>query len=224
MAYSRWATEEELKSKLTQISYDSEIKKSGIPMMYDDNHLYIKDDVSHTMVIGSTGSGKTQTTMLPQLRLAIKANESFVIHDVKAEIYNSLSGELKKQNYNTIVINLDNPTLGNTFNPLTFPYKLYKAGEKDKVIELLENIGYYFCCNERFDAKDDQFWVNSTISLFIGMSLYLFENAKEDEINISSLLYLISEFDKLSDEIRDLLKEKGIVLEDSSEGVKWKRV
>ena len=40
MAYSRWATEEELKSKLTQISYDSEIKKSGVPMMYDDKHLH----------------------------------------------------------------------------------------------------------------------------------------------------------------------------------------
>ena len=54
MAYSRWATVDELKSKLTPVSYDSEIKKSGIPMMYDDNNLYIKDDEAHTMVIGST--------------------------------------------------------------------------------------------------------------------------------------------------------------------------
>ena len=53
MAYSRWATVEELKSKLTPVSYDSEIKKSGIPMMYDENNLYIKDDEAHTLVIGS---------------------------------------------------------------------------------------------------------------------------------------------------------------------------
>ena len=206
MAYSRWATEDELKSKLTQISYDSEIKKSGIPMMYDDNNLYIKDDETHTMVIGSTGSGKTQATMLPQLRLAIKANESFVIHDVKGEIYDLLSGELKKQNYNTIVINLDNPNLGNNFNPLTLPYKLYKAGEKDKTIELLESIGYYFCCSEKYEANIDPFWVNSTISLFIGLSLYLFENAKEEEINVSSLLNLVSEFDKLTEETKKMDK------------------
>ena len=100
MAYSRWATVEELKSKLTPISYDSEIKKSGIPMMYDDNNLYIKDDESHTLVIGTAESDKIQSTMLPQLRLAIKARESFIVHDVKGEIYNTLSGELKKQNYN----------------------------------------------------------------------------------------------------------------------------
>lgn len=212
MSYSRWATKEELKSNLTKISYDSEIKKSGIPMMYDNSHLYIKDDEHHTMVIGTTGSGKTQVTMLPLLRLAIKANESFIVHDVKGEIYNLLSGELKKQNYNTIVINLDNPTLGNNFNPLTLPYELYKKGEKDRAIELLENIGYYFCCNETFEAKADPFWTNSAISLFVGLSLYLFENAKEDEINISSLCSLVSDFEKLTGEIKKYERNSAIYI------------
>ncbi len=202
MAYSRWATAEELKSKLNPISSDSEVKKSGVPMMYDDNYLYIKDDEAHTMVIGSTGSGKTQAAMLPQLRLAIKAQESFIVHDVKGEIYDILSGELKNQKYNTIVINLDNPSLGNNFNPLSLPYELYKSGQKDKAIELLENIGYYFCCNETFNSNIDPFWTNSATSLFIGLALYLFDNAKEEEINISSLLNLASEFDKLSEQVK----------------------
>lgn len=202
MAYSRWATVEELKSKLTPISYDSEIKKSGIPMMYDDNNLYIKDDEAHTLVIGSTGSGKTQSITLPQLRLAIKAQESFIVHDVKGEIYNILSGELKNQNYNTVVINLDDPTIGNNFNPLSLPYELYKNGKKDKAIELLENVGYYFCCNETFNTNIDPFWNNSATSLFIGLALYLFDNAKEEEINISSLLSIASDFDKLSEQVK----------------------
>lgn len=202
MAYSRWATVEELKSKLTPISYDSEIKKSGIPMMYDDNNLYIKDDEAHTLVIGSTGSGKTQSITLPQLRLAIKAQESFIVHDVKGEIYNILSGELKSKNYNTVVINLDDPTIGNNFNPLSLPYELYKNGQKDKAIELLENVGYYFCCNETFNTNIDPFWSNSATSLFIGLALYLFDNAKEEEINISSLLSIASDFDKLSEQVK----------------------
>ena len=202
MAYSRWATTEELKAKLTPVNYDSQIKKSGIPMMYDDNNLYIKDDESHTLVIGSTGSGKTQSTLLPQLRLAIKAQESFIVHDVKGEIYDILSGELIKQNYNTIVINLDNPNLGNGFNPLSLPYELYKNGQRDKAIELLENIGYYFCCSETLNDNTDSFWSISATSLFIGLTLYLFDNAKEDEININSLLNLVSDFDKLSEQVK----------------------
>lgn len=210
MAYSKWATVEEFKSRLKPISYDSEIKKSGIPMMYDDNNLYIKDDEAHTMIIGSTGSGKTQTITLPQLRLAIKANESIIVHDVKGEIYNILSGELKKQNYNTIVINLDDPTLGNNYNPLSLPYKLYKSGKKDEAVELLESVGNYFCCNEVFDVNVDPFWDNSAISLFIGLSLYLFDNANEDEINIKSLLNLVSNIDKLTEKVKQLDKTSPI--------------
>ena len=55
---------------------------------------------------------------------------------------------------------------------------------------------------------------------------------KEDEILEDEILELIENRTqarinkdyKLSDEIRDLLKDKGIVLEDSPEGVKWKRI
>lgn len=202
MAYSRWATVEELKSKLSQISYDSDIEKSGIPMMYDEKNLFIKDDDNHTLVIGSTGSGKTQSLVLPQLRLAIKAQESVIVHDTKGELYNTLSGELKKQNYNTIVINLDNPTLGNNYNPLSLPYELYKNGQTDKAIEILENVGYYFCCNEIINDHSDPFWTNSATSLFIGCALYLFENAKKEEVNISSIFNLVSEFDKVAEEVK----------------------
>jgi type IV secretion system protein VirD4 len=216
MAYSRWATVEELKSKLTPVSYDSEIKKSGIPMMYEDKNLYIKDDEEHTMVIGATGCGKTQTITLPQLRLAIKAKESFIVHDVKGEIYDILSGELKKQNYNTIVINLDNPTVGNNFNPLYYPYELYKKGQKDDAIELLENVGYYFCCDEKIDKSVDPFWTNSAISLFVGVALYLFENAKEDEINLRSLLNIVYNFDKFSEEVKKCDKTSDIYINASN--------
>jgi cysteinyl-tRNA synthetase len=55
---------------------------------------------------------------------------------------------------------------------------------------------------------------------------------KKDELLEDDILKLIEKRSqarldkdyKLSDEIRDTLKEKGIVLEDSSEGVKWKRI
>ena len=39
MSQSRWATSEELKSKLSPISSGLKIEKSGIPMMYDEKSL-----------------------------------------------------------------------------------------------------------------------------------------------------------------------------------------
>lgn len=57
-----------------------------------------------------------------------------------------------------------------------------------------------FCYNETFDVPTDQFVVNFTISLSIGLSLYLFENVKENEIIL--VLYLVLGFEKLSEEIK----------------------
>lgn len=206
MNYARWATENEILNKLTKVSYDSKIEKSGVQIMYDDNNLYVKADEAHTMVIGGAGSGKTETTLLPSLRLAIRAEESFIVNDVKGELFDKLSGELKKQGYNTIVIDLINQTKGNKFNPLSLPYKLYKDGKKDKAIDLIENIAYYFCCNETTQVNSDPFWTNSAMSLFTGLALYLFENAQEDEININSIDRLTSEFDKITEYVNSLNK------------------
>ena len=211
MAYSRWASKEEIINKTTQISYDSIIKKSGIEIMYDDNHLYIDDKEAHNLIIGATGSGKTVATMLPQIRLAIKAGESFVVNDIKGEIYKKLSGEIKKEGYKLYVINLVNTNKGNNYNPLYLPYKLYKAGEKDNALEMIENVGYYLLSSE-VSANEDPFWVNSAINLFTGLALYLFENAKESEINLNSLSLLANESEKLKKYLKTLDKSSLIYI------------
>lgn len=203
MSQSRWATSEELKSKLSPISSGLKIEKSGIPMMYDEKSIYIKNDGEQTLVIGTSGSGKTQSVILPHLRLVIEAEESFIFHDVKGEIYEVLSDKLKSKNYKTIVIDLDNTETGNSFNPLNYPYKLYMNNEKDKAVELLENLGYYFCCEDRFDSSLDPFWNNSATSLFVGLSLYLFDNNPADKINLGNILNLVTELDSLKEKVKE---------------------
>ena len=195
--YSKWTTKEELLERLTKVNHDTDIKKSGIPFTYDEDNLYLNDNEDHTMVIGSTGSGKTQTTVIPELRLAIKAQESFVLYDLKGEIYDLLSNDLEKEKYNIIKINLSNPTNGNSFNPLTLPYKLYKEGNKDKAIDIIENIGYYFLESEVINNNTDPFWTNSAISLFTGLTLYLFETEKEENITINKIVSLMDELDSI---------------------------
>ena len=79
MTYARWATKEEIISKLTPVNNNTEVRKVGTPITYDDNYLYISDKEAHSIVIGCTGSGKTQSTILPTLRLAMMAKEPFVM-------------------------------------------------------------------------------------------------------------------------------------------------
>ena len=203
MNYARWSTKEELLKVLKEIDINSSIQKSGIPMGYDKDKIYIKDDNSHTLVIGAPGSGKTQAVMLPQVKLAIKANESFFVNDVKGEILEKVGGELKKQNYNIIVLDYANLERGNHYNILDFPYYLYTNNNKDKTIQMLEEIGFYLL----HDSNDtsDVFWENTAIEYFIGLVLYLFDHAKKEEINLNSVFALSSQINDNNEKVIDSL-------------------
>lgn len=191
MNYARWMDLEEFKKNLIPLNKESEIKKSGIPMMYDEENLYTDTSERHNLIIGSTGSGKTQSILLPQLKLAIKAGESIVVNDARGELYDCLKDELDKENYKIITINFSNPTQGNNYNPLTLAQKLYKD-YKDKCVDTLENIGYYFFSMNNGNA--DPFWENSAINLFTGLALYLFD--KKENVSLKDILQLSIDLDK----------------------------
>src|SRR5574344_187585 len=185
MNYASWCSNEEMLKHLKKVNIQSKIEKSGIPIMYDKSNGYIYDQDGHTLIIGSTGSGKTQAMIFPSTKLAILAGESMLINDQKGEVYQTLSGELKEKNYQTIVIDLKSANKGNYFNPLMFPYNIYK-NNPDEALELIENIGITIFTDEKH-TNGDQFWINSAKNYFVGLVLYLFEHAKKEEINLNSV-------------------------------------
>ena len=145
MIFARWETEENMKKyiPLIGVNWNTEVKSSGLPMAYDDNYLYISDRLNHTLVIGSTGSGKTQTITLPLLELANKAGESVVIHDTTNELYEATKDRFKQNGYNIIRLNFDDAIDCNSWNPLDLPYRLYTEGNKDKAQDMLEELAFY---------------------------------------------------------------------------------
>ena len=188
MQYARWTTKEELKENLIPIKKGERPNQVGIPLMYEENTVYIDKNRNHTLLIGSTGSGKTQSTILPMLDLSIRAKESFLTIDPKGELYKLLGTKLEQQGYQTIIIDLDDSSLGNNWNPLSLPYQVYKEGKKDKAQEMIEELGYYLF-SDKTSANIDPFWSNTTISYFTGLILYFFEYKKE-EINIKDVVDL----------------------------------
>ena len=165
-----------------------DIKTSGIPVGYDENTIYMDCKESHTLVIGSTGSGKTQSVVLPEIKSCMVANESFVIMDTNGELYTRLGKELNNRNYKTYVINYTSPNESNNWNPLLFAYDLYKEGKEDEAIKVVEKIANIIFKGDREDI--DPFWTNSAADFFTGLTLYLFDNAAKDEINFNSIYNL----------------------------------
>ncbi len=148
---------------------------------------------SHTVVIGPTGSGKTNNIVIPSVKVLADAGENMIINDSKEEIYKKLSGYLYKKGYNIILINFRNPNFGNSWNMFQMPYSFYINGDIDKAYEFANDIANYLTVSD--GTGDDPFWNNSASSLLFGLIILLFKYCKEynisvEYVNINNILEL----------------------------------
>ncbi|ATZ17237.1 conjugation protein [Williamsoniiplasma luminosum] len=133
----------EIPSYLTRTTYTN--KNGKHKLLY---HGISVRDVVHQIIIGSTGSGKTQKVIFPTIftnsRLkdivdpttGIKTNRkpSFVITDPKGEIFDVTKMDLEKQGYNVQVLNFKDPSKSMGWNPLAQTLKFFTIAityEKD---------------------------------------------------------------------------------------------
>ena len=190
--YSRWAKEKEMKSDKGVEIVDplaQETTVAGIPLVNDGKRLWVDNGEYHNLVIGSTGSGKSQTIVEPMVELLIKKGESMIITDPKGELYKAASVYMKERGYNVVVLNFREPQNGNAWNPLTLPYQYYRDGNFDKATELLDDVALNILYDPN-NKSGDPFWEKSAADYFSGLSLGLFEDAKEREINLNSINYM----------------------------------
>ncbi|MBE6138432.1 MAG: hypothetical protein E7173_01645 [Firmicutes bacterium] len=185
--YSRWATEKEMKKELKLVhAKDLKSDVAGIPLINNGSEIWVDDGEYHNLIIGSTGSGKTEMIVQPMVKVLAKKGESMIITDPKGEIYEKNAVELKEKGYNIVLLNFRDPQQGNCWNPLSLPYNLYKNGNQDKACELLDDLALNILYDEA-SKNQDPFWEKTSADYFAGLALGLFEDAKEEEINLNSI-------------------------------------
>lgn len=185
--YSRWAKDKEIMEELAEVDPSSKNSdKAGIALISKKGKVWVDNGEYHSLVIGATGSGKTQCVVLPQVKLLAKKKESMIITDPKGEIYEKTSDMLRSRGYNIVVLNFRDPQKGNAWNPMSLPYNLYKAGNLDKAVELLDDLALNILYDES-TAGQDPFWEKTSADYFSGITMGLFEDARPEEINISSV-------------------------------------
>ena len=164
---------------------------------------------THALVIGATGSGKTQSQILPNIeynsRLHPDVKPSMIITDVKGEIFKKMSKPLKDREYRIIAINLrDTDGSGriysNTWNPLEGVFRKYtnkavdehgnifrdkhgKAVFPDRDMAIEEA---YKVVTSLIEVSDkDPFWGQSARSIVLGIIFRMLEDwAQWDADNI----------------------------------------
>jgi len=185
--YSRWAKEKEIKEELEMVEITQKnAKAAGVPLILNEKEMWVDNSEYHSLVIGATGSGKTQTVILPMVHSLAKARESMIITDPKGEIYEKTSNMLRSRGYQILLLNFRDPQNGNAWNPMTLPYQMYKSGNQDKAIELLDDLALNILYDES-NKNSDPFWEKTSADYFSGVALGLFEDAKPEEININSI-------------------------------------
>ena len=187
--YSSWAKDKDIKEQADVECVhptDEVVSAAGIPLINDGKSIWVDNGQYHNLVIGSTGSGKTQTIVKPMVNLLAKKGESMIITDPKGEIYKYSASYLKEKGYRIIVLNFREPQRGNSWNPLSLPNSYYREGNKDKAIELLNDVALNILYDPSNKSESD-FWEKSAADYFSGLALGLFEDAKNEEVNLNSI-------------------------------------
>lgn len=185
--YSRWAKEKEMKEELKLVNpKDENSPYAGVPLILKNEELWVDNGEYHNLVIGATGSGKTQTVIFPTVETLAKHGESMIITDPKGEIYEKTSNMLRARGYKILLLNFRDPQQGNAWNPLSLPYHVYKKGNQDKAIELLDDLALNILYEEK-SGNADPFWEKTSADYFSGLSLGMFEDAPEEQVNINSI-------------------------------------
>jgi type IV secretion system protein VirD4 len=131
---ARFITDRELAtlSKFNPCTWSSlsKVKKDGIVVRskLKGGQLMINMyDPIHTMIIGTTGSGKTQTYINPSIRILsqIGTKPCMVITDPKGEVYRDNALQLKDAGYRIEVLDLRNPYASNRWNPMDNAFVQY---------------------------------------------------------------------------------------------------
>lgn len=187
--YSRWCKEKEMKQgyKMAMIRPGEDMTKAaGVPLILKDNEVWVDNGEYHSLVIGATGSGKTQTVIFPTVNVLAKKRESMIITDPKGEIYENTSNMLREKGYNVLILNFRDPQQGNAWNPLSLPYRIYKSGNQDKAIELLDDLAANILYEEK-SGNADPFWEKTSADYFSGLALGMFEDTTEDKVNLNTI-------------------------------------
>lgn len=201
----RWATKREIIHNSDFCAVDDRALEEAIktgPIIARFGHKYVLDtSTTHSLIIGTTRSGKTQTYVLPMIRFMCsgKEKQSFIINDVKGELLENCYDMLWQNGYEIVVLNLRQTDRSSLWNPLTFIMQKYKQAVENnldfsKVNDYIDVMAEVLTQND----KSDPIWPASAKSLFTAMILYLIEQGYKnncmDKVNLYSVFQFFIEY------------------------------
>ena len=203
---ARFSTFNEIKKNFKKEKISS-IKESGVPMWFSKDYKYVWFDkeTPHYAYLGSTGSGKSVTAVIPMCSFiaTAKKKRSVFITDPKGEIFNTTSKMFKDNGYNVLTLDFRHPEMSNHFNilePIIKEYEKYIDYEKKSIVCKKDRVKFNnlamtslaetnrlitslatMIMQEKTQQKDP-FWNNSARNLLEGLIGFFLEEYKKNNI------------------------------------------
>ena len=187
---AHFQTDEEIIKNYKTISYNDlpNIEVEGIPVKAEETKKDFNITLAkpaHTLIIGTTGSGKTTTFISPTIQILAntKSKPSMLISDPKGELYALHAKSLLKRGYEVKILDLRNPYCSIRWNPLEKPFEMYQEMlSLNNKVSVNEEEGYYIFENKIYYDKDE---LNAVIQV---KKQELFDEVYEDLNDICSVL------------------------------------
>lgn len=182
--------------------------RTGVPLYTYHNRVYVDADDSHSIIVGTTNSGKTYSVIHILIELSRMSGESMIINDMKGELLKAHRGSLINDGYEIIELNFVDPTNSDGWNIFGLIVKKYREAAIDwlknvkngslaskpnysEAKELLRDL----CNNLYYDENaKDKFWNQKGADLLEGVVLFMLEettaecirNFKKTEFDLAS--------------------------------------
>ena len=184
-----WTSNEDVMKKLLSVSlFDNKrIDKGGLPIISDGKNAAIDVSDSHCIIYGASGFKKSICVFMPLICTLAKAGENMFITDPKGELYKRTANYLKRMGYRIRVLNFRDYN-GEGYNPLSYPTKLYKAGEIDKATTVSSSLVAALAQEQLDNSKVDVFWPNTAMAANNGILPFMYSSyPNPDAVNFISL-------------------------------------
>lgn len=191
----------------------------GFPVYYEKKNnkfesVYLDNKSPHFLLIGSTGSGKSVTVVIPECLMFATSKEkhSVVVTDPKGEIYRTTSKVFDENEYDVIPINFRDPSKSiriNIMQPIIDEWKEYCKYNKT----MLFLFSHFVKVNRiKIDEIDDKIYLGRIKDKF-NLEEYLLDiivnNKKEIKSNIENKkMYSIDSLDLQVDNLKEFLNSK----------------
>ena len=162
----------------------------GLEKIDDKEKIYYNEDDTHSIILGSTRSGKGRTVLLQTIGIQGLAGENMILSDPKGELFCYTNEFLKNLGYEVIALDFEEPEKSNSYNFLQNVIDYVNEGDMTRAIDSLEDIVDMLVKK----GSNEPIWENGEKSIFaFAILLVVIENKNNPEYqNLTNVYNFLS--------------------------------